>query len=283
VFPGSKNYVSFRDLHIHNTGTADILQAGTFGFAVIGCELDETTGDAIQATTQVALVVGNHIHNVGSMGVRFGFGLISGNFFQNDGSNDFDRAVYLDNNAALGEVSFNIFSLDGASIGIELSGYSYFVHDNSILSAGGTGTGITSLGTASVHGGAWNNLVEGFSGAGGVGIAVPSNNDLVLYGRNAVFNCTTAYSLGGDVFHNLGDNETLGSSPFAKSGADTFANRAVYFAPVNTGNVRGGAYPTELRLDKGAVQHADPAATVPFLAPIILPQEVFVRRLPYGS
>jgi hypothetical protein len=43
-----------------------------------------------------------------------------------------------------------------------------------------------------------------------------------------------------DDIENL-DNESLGATPFAKSGSDTFANRFVYFAPADTGNVYGGA------------------------------------------
>ena len=56
----------------------------------------------------------------------------------------------------------------------------------------------------------------------------------------------------------VNDNETLSATPFDKSGSDTFANRYTYFAPVDTGNVRGGAYPSAARRDKGAVQHVDP-------------------------
>ena len=81
-----------------------------------------------------------------------------------------------------------------------------------------------------------------------------------LYGRHAFFNNTTDEDLpAGEILYNDGDNESLGSSPFAKSGADTFANRFTYFAPNDVGNVRGGAYPSGSRFDKGAVQHADPA------------------------
>jgi hypothetical protein len=82
---------------------------------------------------------------------------------------------------------------------------------------------------------------------------------LVLYGYNGMYNNATDYSGSVDIIQALGDNESLGSSPFAKSGADTFANRFTYFEPADVGNVRGGAHPSGCRLDKGAVQHADPA------------------------
>ena len=63
------------------------------------------------------------------------------------------------------------------------------------------------------------------------------------------------------MFALVDDNENLpvGVSPFDKNGSDTFANRFTFFAPVDTGNVRGGSYPSGSRIDKGAVQHADPA------------------------
>ena len=87
-------------------------------------------------------------------------------------------------------------------------------------------------------------MVEGFSGTGGSGFnffnaTVP----LGMYEGNAAYNNTTNYANVGDVGKrdNGTDNEVLSASPFAKSGADTFANRYVYFAPVDTGNIRGGA------------------------------------------
>jgi len=78
--------------------------------------------------------------------------------------------------------------------------------------------------------------------------------DILLVGNNALYNNTTHYTLNDAI--SIGDNEELGASPFAKSGADTFANRFTYFAPVDTGNVIGGAYPSGANLDKGAVQAA---------------------------
>ena len=81
-------------------------------------------------------------------------------------------------------------------------------------------------------------LVEGFSGVGGRGIEVPTGNAfLSLYGGNAVFDCTTAYTIGdGNVHHDLGDNEILTESPFVDAANGDFT-------PVDTGNVRVGALP----------------------------------------
>lgn len=58
-----------------------------------------------------------------------------------------------------------------------------------------------------------NNIVEGFSGAGGVGFYQGSDNYSVFEG-NAVYNCTSAYNQTRYAFLDGSDNETLGSAPF---------------------------------------------------------------------
>lgn len=81
-----------------------------------------------------------------------------------------------------------------------------------------------------------NNLCEGASGTGGKGIYIQAAGN-VAYG-NACYNNTTDYDLHANTTFQ-DDNESLGASPFAKSGSNTFANRGAYFAPVDTGNVWG--------------------------------------------
>jgi hypothetical protein len=113
------------------------------------------------------------------------------------------------------------------------------------LSAGGTGVGIEIANNNAIHSAVYGNLVEGFSGSGGKGFSfgfTDAKHKAVL-AYNAVYNCTTAYNNTWGQVSLLEDNETLGASPFAKSGSDTFANRFTYFAPVDTGNVHDGVFP----------------------------------------
>ena len=114
---------------------------------------------------------------------------------------------------------------------------------NSVLSNGGTGNGIYTNGVN--YGGLLiNNLVEGFSGIGGIGIdystgASPGG----VLGNNMAFQCATPFANPTTpTAHRLTDTTLTLTSPFAKTGADTFANRATYFAPVDTSTVIGGAY-----------------------------------------
>jgi len=248
------DYISFIACHLHNSGAAKILELDDY-CNILDCEIDNTSGGGVKLGNY-GRIANNHIHNIGGVGAVGGSCFFAFNYFKN-GTNDFTSALQL---AAEAQAIGNIFSLDGASNGIEATSLRWICNGNSILSAAGTGTGIVLSGSDAWQGVLLNNCVEGFSGAGGKGINFASNTyPLALYGHNAVYNCTTKYSGLGDVILNLGDNEELTATPFAKSGADTFANRFTYFAPADTGNVQGGAYPSGCRLDKGAVQHADPA------------------------
>ena len=75
---------------------------------------------------------------------------------------------------------------------------------------------------------------------------------------NAVSDCATKYDyINNSPRYQGSDDEELSVEVFEKSGSDTFANRFAYFAPKDVGNLWRGS--SSGNLDKGAVQHADPA------------------------
>lgn len=254
IFSGSEQYIVWKDLHLHSTGGNAILALNSYSL-LDSCELDNTTGDGIVMATRTLGVYRSYLHNIGTRGVynTDDGGAIELCYFAN-GTNDFTYAIYCGHYSV--RVARNIISLDGSSVGIALS-YSCAATHNSVLASNGTGTGILAQSGAYANR-ITNNLVEGFAGVGGVGIGYGANEECFLGGYNACYNNTD--NISGNAIVNLGsDEDPLASSPFAKSGADTFANRFMYFAPVDVGSVQGGAYPSGCRLDKGAVQHADPA------------------------
>lgn len=243
-------YTFFRDMKLGNCGSAQVLGLGAGGAGqAVDCEIHGTSGNGIAGGSFI-LVRNCHLHNIGGVGISGG-GHIFGNYLKN-GTNKFTSAITLASGSAW--AIGNLISIDGSSNGIIGVNNNTLVLRNSILSSAGTGVGIQGSGGIAT-GNAFNNLVEGFSGVGGIGIQAPTA-DAYTWLHNAVYNCTTAYSVTGDQWASE-DNETLSATPFAKSGSDTFANRFTYFAPVDTGNVHGGAYPSGSNLDKGAVQHAD--------------------------
>lgn len=244
----SGSYVSFIDLHLHNTGSATIVNVAA-NSAVIGCEIDGSTGSGIVATSGVTghpFIYGNNIHNCGGSGISAGGANILGNYLAN-GTNSFGSAISLGNDFAI--VEGNIISVGGSTNGIYTNRRGHVIRGNSILSAGGTGRGIWFDSAFAEYCACENNLIEGFSGTGGYGIYIDAVPWMLSISGNAIYNCTTAYnpsnltSAGNsDVGIVLQANESLSASPFAKSGSDTFANRFTYFAPADTGNVHGGAY-----------------------------------------
>lgn len=231
--------IFFRHMKLFNTGTAAVLNITTDQI-VMQCEITQSTGGGIISdNSERSTIVGNHVHDIGALGISRG-GHVLFNYLKNDGTNDFTAAINAGANTAN-----NIISIDGSSDGIRTTNIiAGSIANNSILSGGGTGKGILTGTDELIVGIIMNNLVEGFSGAGGVGITINSTSrNNAIYAGNAAFNNTTNYSDGQKTEYLLvSDNETLSASPYDKTGPDTFANRDLYFSSVDTGNVHGGAF-----------------------------------------
>jgi len=254
------DYIWHRHLDIHGRGTGTIVDLDNY-IMFIECEVHETSGNGIDVDTH-GVILCCHLHDIGGYGLRLtnaNGARAYCNYFKNDGTNDFGTGIVLGNQycAAVG----NIISLDGSSNGIEQYGVIGVMRNNTVFSAGGTGTGIGIVANADTQNEVWNNYVEGFSGTGGIGIdtSALTANFIPILTNNAVYNNVTNYSTTGEAIGIEEDNETLSSSGLAKSGSDSFSNRETYFEPADQGNMRGGSYPAVLRRDKGAVQHADAA------------------------
>ena len=140
----------------------------------------------------------------------------------------------------------SIVNVSGTTGGVWLNGDGMAIQNCSIISASGSGKGINAP-TNGSHA-MINNLVEGFtSGTGIVG------TKLKRLSHNSVYNCGTAYTLTDNIVAE--QNETLGESPYAKTGANTWGNMRAYFEPKNVGDVWGGSYQSPNR-DRGSIQHA---------------------------
>ena len=232
------DHVSFIDLHCHNTGSATVIEMDK-DCNVIRCEVDNTTGAGIHADLRSS-VMSNHVHNCGAIGISLDQGMIAFNYLEN-GANDFTTAIKA---GAVGTLLIyrNIVSVDGTSDGIAVAERN-FVMNNSVWSNGGTGQGILAATTGQNIRAVMNNLVEGFSGVGGVGFDFSAGNTrVVIYGGNAAYNNTTDYNSPSDYFiDRLGTsdtNEVLGASPFTAASTGDFS-------PVDTGSVKEGSLPAD--------------------------------------
>lgn len=262
VWALSVDGVHFANMHCHNCGSANILDFGAAGnyCTVSDCEINNSSGDGVFYNTNYGTVQQSNIHDIGGFGVRSKAGAnIANNYFAN-GTKKFSVAIRL---GGTGDLAFrNVISIGGTSVGIDTISFNNRIISNSILSVLGSVQGILiKNGSVPLNALIINNLVEGFTETGGIGIEFAATGTAAAanFSSNGVYDCLTNYRDPDKTAWEQSDNESLGASPFTKSGSDTFANRFTYFSPVNTGNVRGGAYPSGARVDKGAVQHADPA------------------------
>lgn len=242
--------IHFIDMHLHNTGSNTIVQIDN-GCLFARCEFDNSTGDGIDGDLG-NVVIDCYFHNIGGDGVD-----IQGNgvffcTFENE-TNDFVRAILISGSSSC-IVLGNIVKVDGASDGIEYDDQTMIVN-NTVWSDGGTGAGIDGPGTASPRCVIINNIVEGFSGTGGLGIH--PNQDTMVYGKNALRNNTTNEDLGNDFFFALGDNDILGASPFTDPSNGDFSVDTSVKADAFPSTFRGIA--TDQFLDKGAAQREEPA------------------------
>lgn len=241
AFPLLAN-VHIIDGYIHNGGSSTLVDIGGGGIA-LRLRVENTTGIGIRAGASNSAIHQNNVSDCGTGIELAGTCSVIGNYLKFGGTRNFTHAI----RHAISGISIiarNIISVGTSGNGIEYASNRATVMNNSIFANGSTGAGIRFSGATQGEGTSLlNNVVEGFSGAGGSGFSFATATSVPLrYAGNAAYNNTTDYALTGDVGIIEGvDNETLSASPFAKTGSDTFANRFAYFAPVDTGNIRGGA------------------------------------------
>lgn len=254
--PNSIDYVGFRNMHLHKSGSANIVDLDN-SCLVIGCEIDDTTGYGITLDSN-ANVSGNYVHNVGNGINAFNNSMVYHNYLSIA-----DGASLIAIVAAQGVVvAFNCIRLTGA--GTDSRGITYRddskIFNNSIWSQAGTGKGISQGGTTNWGIMIFNNCIEGFSGSGGVGIETVSDDDIIFYGANQIENCTNETVLNGDEFGSkVAADVSLGATPFAdvtSSTQDFEASDAVKDATLYSA-FKGGF--TSQFIDAGAGQQREPA------------------------
>lgn len=246
ISPNTLDYIVFRDLHLHNSGAADVIDLDDWVY-VINCEVDNTTGKGIDLGT-ACRIIGCYIHNCAGYGVETATaGYIAFNYFAN-GTNDFTRCINMASQGVVAE--YNICDIDGSTMGIVGANNNYLIRNNTIYANAGTGDGIWAFST---EGHVINNYVEGFSGAGGVGYLM--SGDIIHYISNRWYNCTTGESVTGTVIFDE-DNSAVSASALKAPGSDDF--RA-------DGQLRAASWPSQitgideaLYIDLGALQRKEP-------------------------
>lgn len=227
---GSFDYVTLKNLVFDNEGGTDETINLDNSITVQGCEIiGGSYGVRLDSATNLQ---NNYVH-----------GQTTNGLFLVDGYCGYNYVHLTNTGAGTGilantrdcSVESNISIVAGSKNGILVPDESWCVNNSVYCSDEGLGRGI---GINSTNRDIWKisgNLVEGFSGAGGVGIGSSSAGTYVgAIQGNAVYDCTTSYDLPAASIEE--DNEELSASPFTDAANGDFS-------PVDTGNVIEGALP----------------------------------------
>jgi hypothetical protein len=249
VLTNAGNGIYWYDMEMYDGPAAGQILAISQYSIIAECYFHDSDGHGVYAAEAENAVIGCRFENLGDSThdmINTGIGgvVVSGCYFnQPTGTRECRSAIYINQQSTT--ILNNIISVDGASDGIYGGRWGHRIVGNTVLSNSGTGNGIhvaNSLGSLGLV--LINNYVEGFGGAGGVGIEITgSSQGGGAVGQNATYNNTTNYINNNELLLELGDNEVLTASGLAKSGADTFANRFAYFEPADEGNMQTGGFP----------------------------------------
>lgn len=260
----SQNFVSsslFIDLHFTNGGASNLvgghnLQALNGKF--FRCKFSETTGRGL--SLRGSNVYGCHFQNCGTGVFTYtasGWQILDC-FFENCGT-----AIV--SNIGLGVIMGNIVKITGNNSGFLLNSGDNIVKQNSIYAAGSTGYGVwvDSVYAALIQ----NNIVVGFSGAGGRAIRGNATTNVFVCSNNKFYDNAANLDLVGDIFADLGNNDVLAAMPFTDP-----ANNDFSVIP----EVVGSGYPplfigtnTDPNLNPGVVQGGG-AGAAPVGAAIVI-------------
>lgn len=245
-------YSVFAYMKLGNCGSADVLDfAG--GSSAINCEIYSSSGFGVDCG-QNSIVLGCWLHDLtgtqaidNGINVRIGYNYIDcavTTSVIDDGS----PSVIFGNIIDLSGADTSVVGINATQIGMTVVGNTIFCSNANTSQ----GIYINSHGILAL-----NNIVEGWSGTGGDGIE-KSANYCSYVGANAVYNCTTPYTLDNTkqtiVFS---PNDTLDSSAFVNASSGDFDINGTI-----TG-VTEDAYPVgafsgnssvDNKADKGAVQ-----------------------------
>jgi len=231
----STSYVMFVDMILHNTGSgARLLQLNNWSW-VIRCELHTSTNvTGVLALGIASGVIDSYFHDYSGAAIELNEAYCARNYITSSaGVNKVlvgcSGACYVVDNI------FDVSNITDAALSLHDGGVA---NNNSFYnSVAGTKYAIQ-VAASTIGGSITNNIIEGWSGVGGIGIKIDGSQSGIRHiGGNAFFNCETEISAPSLwTVLDIGDDETLLVSAFTDApNAD--------FSTIDTGNIKAGALP----------------------------------------
>lgn len=237
------DYVCFIDMKLHNTGANSIVTLDDFCM-FYNCEFtNNSSGDGIQLDNS-NLIMNCKFSDIDDFSLDLGSGnFVAFNFFDDAGTAT--PAAHIRGNDWGNFYYRNIIKCKTGTEGIRMVEYDVALN-NSVYASGNTAPAIWDVGTGGTEIMAvLNNIVSGFSGAGGDGFDLDTSEPFFVFGGNHTHNCATDYSSDQSIL-DLGDNDTDdGTAPFADGANDDFE-------PQDVASIKKGAAAGSLPHDADA-------------------------------
>ena len=223
IFNEGKPNIGWRNLKFTNWGSSNRC-INTGGANVITeCEFDGEGSHALVGDFEGFFTFANNkVHGIVGSSTSATFNLNGGyfanNYIQQDSATQAHDTLYVQGGSM--RIESNVFSLN-TTVAVKvinlISDNNQVYHNTIFNQAACTGTGINLGRTTDDYGSAYNNIICGFSGTGGVGIK-STVQTVNLYGNNKFWNNTTDEDVVGDLIIDIGGSESLLSNPFTSTG-----------------------------------------------------------------
>lgn len=256
--PGHVHWV---DMKLFNAGANRVVDVGA-GALFLNCEVTGNSGAAKHGINMSSgAVIRCKVHTLSSQ--YLGVGAAGGNVLVED--------CYIEGSFSAGGVSAAgnvhirncIFNISSGGYGVYIGTSNFLSVENcSFYSSAGTGAAIyvNAAGSNPMQA-IRNNIITGWSGAGGKGVRSLAAARMLLYGANAFYNNTTNEENIGAI--NTLTNITLTNAPFTDAGGGDFS-----IATAAKAELQAQGWPSSFNgistnqfLDPGAVQIQIPTAT----------------------
>lgn len=244
MWAAAVSFVYLVNLDIHKFGNNNGVMGAVNGYlTVYACKIhneDSSPSGKTLVHTGYGLILGSYVYSAGTTGTGI-TGDAAGKAINN--------YVY---NCPTGISSAFIFGnivVDCTTAGISTGtgGSPGCVWGNTVYSSSAaTGSGISSSNRVVSF---INNIIEGYSGAGGKGISLTGTPGILGY--NAFYNNTTPESITGDLMIDIANDATLAASPFTNAAGGDFSLNTAVVGAID------GAFPGAWYGPASTTDHAD--------------------------
>jgi len=263
-------YTAFIDMELCNVGAYYLATLGN-GSVCLRCKIHTSTGLYGTVSVTHGAIVGCEIYNVSGRGVQFGgSGLVHGNYIHSGPTNHFVECVFGNIPTTQCVVSNNIIELNAAGAwGLYVYRGNFSVYNNIFINKAAGTRACLDFSSGGANDGAMhivlNNIIMGFSGAGGVGIK-STTRPIAMVGNNAFYNNTSDESYTG-IGLDLGADVALAADPFTSAATGDFSLTAAAKTALGSlgwpSSYLGAHANTDPHITIGAIQLAATACDYP--------------------